>query len=1596
MTVVPGKIIIENIGYVLNRNPNSLDLDLSFPQHGGNSLSALALAGLCKRQGVLIPIGAILRSQSLNELLSASTFIEDPWPLESLDKLPETECQRLFDEYCPVAMTGIDPGSDIASTLPTPNNRCLVDDKYALGLASNSLRGEEAFIENPTSHLQSLMIRDSIKEFGTNIVRYYETYKPEDISTIKAAWNTLFTQEAILRLSYSEDLKPQNNSHFDWTEVTTKDPVQFDGWVHAPITRSGIRATWKVITLSSLDGSQCDIKSTVIWTVHHALIDGYSARLLLTKLRSLAAGESVRAGPPYATIVETIQALHHSKRLEGELFWRQQNDLYEKSVVSLQLPPPLDAGSSHGIGECCIPLGAKTQIIQKISQECGVTPAAIFYSAWAVILSVLADNENIIFGTAVLGRNLPLIGIEDVIGPLLSTPPLATSVKGEHTLRKFVLEVFNRMTNLTEYQWTIPKHILRRGFRSALFMGVDFDTLDGNYPIRPIEPPFWKHDSAIPLTVLVNPESTCFQYRKEEFSDDSIHQVCLLFDRTLRSYVRLDMPIRFLQANLVTPETHLTLGRNGNLFSASTRQFSVSDDLITLFERAATEHPEEIAITIGETQLMYSQLDDQVGIVAKALKRVSKKQDIVCVEADRSVSWIISILAILKAGAIYCPLDPELPEEIREFVIRKTSATTLLCKNIDSLSSAMQSGFDNLLGVESILSETASYEGDRFPHRAFPDPSASAYVCFTSGSTGTPKGVTCSHEGLVAFQSDLEVRLFAQPGKRISQMMSPAFDGSIHEIFSALCYGATLVLPAGENIFEALKSADSAIMTPSLAEVLDPSDYPQLENLYLVGEPVKQSTNDRWATATKTYNMYGPTEGTCGATICRLQPGKPITIGRPNPTTRLYILDSKARNVPMGIVGEIHVAGLQVARGYLGMPQATAARFVEDPFCQGTTERMFKTGDRGYWTVEGEIVCLGRNDRHIKLRGYRLDLNDLEIRASRAVVGIKSVAMAVRRDHLVAAIQPSTLDRNVVVAALAKALPGYAQPRDIFLVDKFPTTKVGKLDYKDILSYRSQDSISKDDPLTSLETKIARIWREVLGLNELERITPTSNFLQLGGSSILQMTLLARLSTVLEIRVPLRLIIEGHSLRELATRLESLQQKVDSQTANPNSSWASYKLSPLEQDLWSKYNLYPEVNTKSFNVSSLFYFEPGSLDLVLVEKAWNVALARYTIFKSRYVRIDGPGNGVERHYAEISPCVELVQHANVETEVNRMFDLGKEPPIRVVLTDCELIIVASHIVMDLQALNILFRDVETIYNSGTLSPVEHVYELQNTLTRDEAAYELHFWSQYLRGALPNRDEEVKLSTRNSYDGTSRLYHLSKPLAERILQTARGGDHLTLQQLAIATVALVFEADKEETDIVLGTPFSNRSTDAERETVGLFLQPLPVRVQHSSQSSQNNAKPYLDEIRRSATAALAHAVSWHNLLEYLHIATNYPDNPIFDVMVTFHSPDVAAKLDLPGLIPCFSWADGSKFLLLIEFTALDTGDIVLRVEYDTDNHSAGDIDTLVANITTALWMLLSDLPCSTIKGAIRSGEGRMAMATWKGDLMGRPWTMLQKS
>lgn len=729
--------------------------------------------------------------------------------------------------------------------------------------------------------------------------------------------------------------------------------------------------------------------------------------------------------------------------------------------------------------------------------------------------------------------------------------------------------------------------------------------------------------------------------------------------------------------------------------------------------------------------------------------------------------------------------------------------------------------------------------------------------------------------------------------------------------------------------------------------------------------------NDVWAAHKQLYNMYGPTEGTCGATIQRLLPGKPVTIGAPNPSSRVYILDRNQHLVPPGVAGEIYLAGVQVARGYIGRPDETKNRFFPDHFIGKNGEWMYKTGDRGYWDPEGKIICMGRDDRQIKLRGFRLDLNDLEVRIAQAIPSLTAVAITRKEDYLVAMIQPSTLDVTDVRSKIANVLQIHAMPRMIAAVDKFPMTPIGKVDYKEVSNGVNTVTklVSKQSNNPSEEMLIAA-WREALQLDADVVIDSDSNFADLGGHSLAQLHLASRLTKLFACPVPFGMIATSVTLRDLSQAIDELKGQDKSATPTYRKpSLGEHTVSPMEREWWLKYQL--KAGSSAFNVSFVCALDRSDVDVKRLVTAWNTVMERHRILRCRFVlnhRV-----GLRRIYSDCIPQVRRVDSVDVVKEINKPFKLHRSNPIRVTIADDRLLVVISHIICDLTALQILLREVQTVYSGERLPSITQTYMETTVWNQTASRQNLDFWSGRLENApvcsygLPNIDDRV------NYKGSSHLCRVPTNTYKRLtaFTTTR---KVTLHQVALAAVALALQATKNnDIDIILGGPYFNRPIASDLETVGLFLEPLPFRIQYSPPSETASCTSYLRTVQESSRSSLSHAVPWNQLLDHLKIEPSFPKHPLLETMVTFHADPKALQIALPGVEPLLTWTEGAKFKLLVEFCAVSDEALLLRLEYDTDIFSSTHIRRIRELVLEAMGVLMEEIPFAEARARIRRVE-----------------------
>ncbi|KAJ0285643.1 NRPS [Colletotrichum noveboracense] len=815
------------------------------------------------------------------------------------------------------------------------------------------------------------------------------------------------------------------------------------------------------------------------------------------------------------------------------------------------------------------------------------------------------------------------------------------------------------------------------------------------------------------------------------------------------------------------------------------------------------------------------------------------------------------------------------------------------------------------------------------------DPDSDALIVFTSGTTGTPKGVPISHRGLLALQSNPEATMFSRPGKRIAQMMSPAFDYCANEIFSALLHGASLVLRDSADPYAHLSIVDSATLTPSLMAALDPDTYPSLRTVYATGEPVTPGLVQRWAPGRDFYNAYGPAEGSICVSFTKLVPGEEITIGRAIRTARMYILDRNFEHQPIGALGELFLAGVQVTRGYLNADEQTKLRYMPDPWHLG--ERMYRTGDFCRWTRDGQVSYVGRLDRQIKIRGFRVELPTVEqhIQASNPEVILVSV-LAID-DTLVSVIKPACVNTQRIKQDLLASLPPSWVPQRFVATDDFPLTPNKKIDMVALKKMLDHSDVAaspvKGETMQGyLAEAIAREWRTLLKIQDERPLQALDSFTALGGHSILQMLLSARLSSRFGVRVSLRDVLQADALRDLVSLVKMRQvTKTDEDQSKPiPSQLASDSLSPVEKYMWSEYKM--TSWTSMFNIPLVLNLE-GSFSRAALASALNKVLSEHEIFRSNYTEVSCQPLRILRSN---SPRVREQAVLDLDQEINHNFRVCDDELIRIHLSDDILVVVVSHMIADLTSLQNFFQDVSAAYKTA-MAPSPSSIRDYISLPR---------WKQPVSPEDPS----------SRYDGQSDVFNIPQTLVKSLVRMIRS-QFITRHQLALAAVVLTLRRVTLEDDLVVGSPCSCRFSASEQRAMGLLLDRLPIRIGKIHEDISCAA--FLGQVREASQAALARVIPFPELLRILGINQDFERHPLFEVMVTFHlDKGPQGHLEIPNCsvsaLPVH--ASGSKFLLMFEWTECSEGDWMLRIEYNSQRISR----PVLTQIKQSLFDILNDL------------------------------------
>ena len=848
--------LLSKLSSTLNTAILDLDLDASFIQNGGHSLSAATLVSACKASGCHLTSKSVLTSSSIRQLVRSARPTEDSefqpiiaplkktllsdshndqsnWLPEHEDLQNEAHSLSLQMNPSPqlpaVKSFDISHSSENSFGFSTPSSISTPTIRSEKTISSSVSSPDDLENQDLLTDMQLSLIHRTLKIPGMNIITYSETYYTREIPAVKMAWEKVINQEPIFNSSAFDPFRRHNYDTFLWhEEPSVRNEAELLKAIEKLRDVSQIGSVFHVF--QHKPAGEQESTSTVAWIVHHAFIDGVSATLLLQKVRQITAGQSAGPSLPFCQFSSDLQKLRRSLVEEGNLYWAKSDELRNIASGQLLLPAVTEDLSQARCDEIVVEIKAVRGRLDSVSREMNVTSATLFNAAWALVLSKYADSSTVTFGVVLSGRDLPLAGVKEIIGPLINTHPLSVKIDPGLSVSAFILSMMEALAELAEFQWTTPENGFINDFDSAL--AVQFGQLEPpKGAIRPIGKTHTQQAVDIPLSIIVEPDGRVrFIYHRQRYSKASMERLGACYYQALQMFLREETSVHDILQGLVPLSSRDMLLKFGNCLSDRTTRASITQDLVTLFEQSAEKVPDNFAVQKADQSLTYADLDHAASLLAEHLSKIVRPGEIVAVHSDRSINWIIAIYTILKLGATYCSLDCELPSELRNNMYASAGIKAFITPY------ATQRGFrpascENFIALDEVLESMKGTKASVLSHRKEPKPWSVAYLCFTSGSTGAPKGVICTHEGIVAFQSQMEVRLYAQPGIKVSQVMSPAFDGSIHEIFSALSYGATLVLPQKDDPFGHLASVDSAILTPSIARVLQPELYARLCNV---------------------------------------------------------------------------------------------------------------------------------------------------------------------------------------------------------------------------------------------------------------------------------------------------------------------------------------------------------------------------------------------------------------------------------------------------------------------------------------------------------------------------------------------------------------------------------------------------------------------------------------------------------------------------------------------------------------------------------------------------------------------------------------------
>jgi amino acid adenylation domain-containing protein len=909
----------------------------------------------------------------------------------------------------------------------------------------------------------------------------------------------------------------------------------------------------------------------LLFNIHHIVCDEWSLGVLVEELSALY-GSAISGMPnplPPLPVQYKDYAAWHIQRLDGEDMRRHRQYWQTKLAGgTASIPVPADrirpTVKSYAAGAVTLQLCERDVAdLKRLVAARHTTLFAALVALVKVLLFRYTNHANVTVGCAVAGRDHP--DLHGQIGFYVNTLTLRDILQPRDTFEGVLDRVWSTFTEALEHKDypfdalvsemgferdvsrspvfdvsvnLTPSHAHSTGLR---FPGVTISSYDLSFAMAKVDLSFDFTETAggVQLTVI---------YSSALYDEHRIRNLTRHFQRLMGAAVaEPDRPIGLLP---LLPETER---RQLMTFAGADHDFPRDQTIVDLFEAQAERTPDQPALRMDGDTLTYDELNRRANQLARHLQSRGVGPEVpVGVFMERTPAMITALLGILKSGAAYLPLDTALPQA-RVTAMLNDSMTPIVITD-----AASEDKLPFFIGASLCLdaewSEISLEPAENPGAQAQPD--ATAYLIYTSGSTGTPKAVALEHRGLRNV-ADVQRRLFeVGPQDHVLQFAAPSFDASVFDVVMALCWGATLhlgsrdALMPGPTLARVLSEERISIMTlpPSALAAMTPQEFPALRIVNVAGEACSPELPPIWCEGRRFFNLYGPSEATIWSTETSLPAVLAAgSIGRPISNVKVYLVDPRLQLVPIGVPGEVCIGGVGVARGYTNRPALTAEKFVPDPFNADAGSRMFRSGDIGRWQEDGTLEFMGRADHQVKVRGYRVELGEIETVLAQHPQ-VRSAVVVQRPDNsgearLVGYVLPGTneaVDVQDVRRWLRTRLPDYMIPAVIASLTTFPTMPSGKVDRSALQDPEATAATPVSTfvaPRTALESVLTGVFADVLGR---ERVSVTDNFFDIGGHSLLATRVVLRLRELFRVDFPLPRLFQDSSVTRLADALKAL------------------------------------------------------------------------------------------------------------------------------------------------------------------------------------------------------------------------------------------------------------------------------------------------------------------------------------------------------------------------------------------------------------------------------------------------------------------------